>query len=221
MSERVYSRLRRRCAGCGRVVTFAWNTNVGGAPIWRCDTCRPGGLTAEQTAARVAAKETSDMASTTKTCPGVKDGQTVIVAAHDAPADEATFGKNAARKDGLGRVCKSCWSRYTAILKARKGGATVGEQIVDAVMAAETQPKYADVLAEQIATLSIPPAGWTTETIAGVIYAVPTDKTTVETTDGQAALALIAEGKKAAKRARDREYQRQKYAAEKAAKANA
>ena len=56
----------------------------------------------------------SPAAEPTKHCPGV----TGRIAAHDAPL--AQFVKNRARKDGLSRVCRTCWAAYEAARKAAK-----------------------------------------------------------------------------------------------------
>lgn len=188
------------------------------------------------TKAPTATKETSDMASKTKQCPGVKDGQTVVIPAHDAPADLATFGSNAARKDGLGRVCKTCWAAYTKILKARKPQPRV-ETVAD-VAARSAKPRAADsgadieaqrdaraalvtpardVIEHELATKYSDAKGWTTEVVetkGGTLtrFAVPMEVDTVATDDGQTALELIA-------KARDAARKRREYAAAKAAKA--
>lgn len=131
------------------------------------------------------------MATTTKTCPGVKDGDQVISPAHQAPATEAVFGKNAARKDGLGRVCKADWAKYTAVLKARK---------VASGDAPAPKPRAAKPTAMPV---TLP------------------DGAAVETPEGQAALAEAADQAKASRRAADAERKRKARAAAKEAAATA
>lgn len=157
-----------------------------------------------------AAKETAIMATTTKQCPGVKDGDQVIIPAHDAPADVATFGANAARKDGLGRSCKACWARYTQVLKARKAGAAPAADAADA-KPARVSPKRAgtEVVDHDLVATYGDAKGWTTEVIetkAGLTrFALPTEVDTVATDEGQAALEIVAKARDAARKRKARQ----------------
>lgn len=216
----VYSRRRRNCPICGRSVTWAWNIGIDQSPVWACNDCHPGGGNPERAdwptkqAAQVPQKETPIMATTTKTCPGVKDGSTVIITAHDAPATNEYFCSNAARKDGLGRVCKTCWARYTQVLKSRKASGTPATPKADKPAKAprvsplrDEAPTISDH--DLVATYG-EAAGWTTEVLGATRYAIPVTVAAVATDDGQEALAIVA-------RAKDAQRKRDARAAAKAA----
>lgn len=150
--------------------------------------------------------------ATTKTCPGVKasgPADPLHRDPHTAPADEATFGKNAARPDGLGRVCKVCWPIYTKFLKTKAAGTTVTTE-VDTTLAAISEP-LAITDHDLVAAYDGKP-GWSTEVVGTTRYAVPTESDTTGTDDGQAALSTW-------KKARDAQRKREERAAAKAAKA--
>jgi hypothetical protein len=85
----------------------------------RCATKQTSTTSDQQTGVRPMTTET---AATTKKCPGVAS---IGRPAHEAPLAE--FGRNAAHKDGLTRLCKACDSAYTkARAAAKKQGGNGG-----------------------------------------------------------------------------------------------
>jgi hypothetical protein len=161
----------------------------------------------------------------TKRCPGFAPiGQ----APHDVPADAEHFGAHKGSKDGLQVYCRTCDRAYQKAWRESKAAKAAGTAPAAAAPAAgepqlppptvrvsptRATPVYHDELAQRAAKGKAP--GYGTETIGGVIYALPTNGD-VTTDEGQAALAATNEAHAAARRKRDAERKRAERAAKKA-----
>lgn len=133
-----------------------------------------------------------------KRCPGyTSEDKSYSQAEHLVPADREHFHANKGSKDGLWSQCKPCANAYQHDWLARKAKAAgkpapqtrAAKQEARAKLAAV--PTYADELAERIATAKPKVKGWTTEKVNGTIFALPTDKDTVGSPEGQAALEAV------------------------------
>lgn len=148
----------------------------------------------------------------TKHCPGVLS---LGLEAHDLPATGENFSTNKSMKDGYATRCRRCDGAYgKAWLAAKKAGTTFSAKVapgepVPAAPApaapAAQEARYADELAERLAGALQP--GWTTEVVAGVVYALP-DGESVSTPEGQAALELVNKARVAERRRRATEAKR-------------
>jgi hypothetical protein len=132
--------------------------------------------------------------TTTKMCTGVKKHG---IPSHEAPL--TAFCRMAANADGLDRVCKPCVATYTAMRKAaaKPDAAPVGTGPASLVT---VDPD------DRVQTMDALPAD------SGYLAAVGSDA-------GQQALADAAKAAAVARRARKTELQRERRAAEKAARA--
>jgi hypothetical protein len=156
----------------------------------------------------------------------------------------AEFNRYSASKDGYDKVCRVCWSLYEKTRRARKA-AEAGEPAPAAMPARSYRvkpdgtgleavapepppstvvargikqpPKYADQLAHRAARGKAP--GYTTETIGGIIYALPEAPEAVGSPEGQVALQACNDARATERRRRDAERKREQRAAAKAAKA--
>lgn len=153
---------------------------------------------------------------TTKHCPGARlaGEQVAGYPPHDPPV--ADFAKNAARPDGLSRVCRPCWKAYEAARKAAKSGeppvieevagipvrrhriglslgnAPTAEQAADREAARDLPASLLQIAGSEVPEPA-PRIGWTTRRIGGLPYSIPSASEDIASEEGQAALAAAAE----------------------------
>jgi hypothetical protein len=158
------------------------------------------------------------------------------MATHELPATSEHFCKNTTQRDGLSARCRVCVSAYSkARTAAKKAGGTFSARpqqvshpdgtpvfMATAVQRAEreaaTEPPtatYHDALALEAEQGRA--KGYTSELVAGVVYALPTDAATQGSPEGQAALGVANAARDAERRRRDAERKRAERAAKKAA----
>jgi hypothetical protein len=149
----------------------------------------------------------------------------------------AEFNRYSASKDGYDKICRVCWGTYEKTRRARKAEAAgepapepkakrsrkaavpapEPEQLPPSTVVAsgiKSPPQYADELA--VAAGRGRAKGYTTETIGGLIYALPEAPEAVGSPEGQAALARCNEARATERRRRDAERKREERARKKA-----